>query len=274
MSLLKQQGIVHLLSVLTIGFLALILISSFTPITRNYNDGKSNVSGVYLARDEDSGLDSSNSGSGKSGNSNSTVLISPPVKTEIREGNLRTKYEVKNREIKIETKVKKGEDEIEPEDEAEDEALEDAENEMEKEDIKVATAPGQVALIQKRIGALTNFPLSVSPATRELTVTTPAGIKVVTVLPQEAVGNMLAGRVMDDVISEKVDNSLASVPNMVKLETENGVLGYKVKGTKTHKLLGFIPIKTKVEAFVSAENGQVVESSQSLLGRILNRIAP
>lgn len=110
--------------------------------------------------------------------------------------------------------------------------------------------------------------------TKELTVTTPAGSKVVTVLPQQAINNMLAAHVMTDVISEKADNELASIPNLVKLEVENGVLGYKVKGTKTHKLLGFIPIKTSVTAFVSAENGQVVTSTDSLLGRILNRIAP
>jgi len=146
--------------------------------------------------------------------------------------------------------------------------------ELEKEDVKIATAPGQVALVNKKVGALSNFPLSIDPTTRQLTVTTPAGSKVVAVLPQKAIDNMLAAHIMDDVISEKVSNSLASVPKMVRLEIENGVLGYKVKGTKTHKLLGFIPIKSKVETFVSAENGQVVESSQSFLGRILNRIAP
>lgn len=140
--------------------------------------------------------------------------------------------------------------------------------------VKISTAAGQTAVVDQRVGALVNFPLSINPTTKELTVTTPAGSKVVTVLPQKAVDNMLASHVMDDVMSEKVKNSLASIPNLVKLEIRNEVLGYKVKGTKTHKLLGFIPIKTGVEAFVSAENGQVVESTQSFLGRILNKIAP
>lgn len=143
-----------------------------------------------------------------------------------------------------------------------------------KVDFKIATDAGQVALVNKQVGALSSFPLSVNPTTRELTVTTPAGTKIVTILPQKAVDNMLAAHVMDDVISEKVNNSLASVPQLIKLEFKNGVLGYQIKGTKTHKLLGIIPIKTGVDAFVSAENGQVVTSNQSLLGRILNRIAP
>ena len=148
------------------------------------------------------------------------------------------------------------------------------EAELEKKDVKIATAPGQIALVNKRVGALSAFPISVDPTTRQLTVTTPAGVKVVTVLPQQAIDNMLASKVMDDVLGEKVNNNLGGIPNLVKLETENGVLGYKVKGTKNHRLLGFISIKTGVEAFVSAENGQVVQSTDSLLGRILNRLAP
>lgn len=300
MSSQKEQGFAHLLAVLVFGSVGLLTITSLIPINRHYNDGKSNVSGVFLAKggDDDSSDSSGKSGSSEKGDSESrssgssgSSATPPPVnssptpkievkttperiKTEIREGNLRVKFEVKDDKVKIETRVKKAEDEVELEDEAEDEALDEIETELEKDDIKIATAPGAIALVNKGIGALSNFPLSVDPTTKELTVTTPAGTKVVTVLPQKAVDNMLAAHIMDDVVGEKADNELASIPNLVKLETENGVLGYKVKGTKTHKLLGLIPIKTKVEAFVSAENGQVVQSTNSLLGRILNRLAP
>ena len=241
---LKEQGFTHLLAVLVFGFLAVLLTSSLIPINRHFNDGKSNVAGVYLAKDgnsDDSGASSGSSGpnSGKSGSS--------------------------DEEVEVETKVKST---------GEDETVKEVETELEKEDVKIATAPGQIAVVNKSVGALSTFPLSVNPTTRQLTVTTPAGSKVVAVLPEKAINNMLAAHIMDDVISEKVNNSLASVPEMVKLEIKNGVLGYQVKGTKNHKLLGLILIKTEVETFVSAENGQVVETSQSLLGRILNRIAP
>lgn len=142
------------------------------------------------------------------------------------------------------------------------------------QDVKISSDSGQTAVVNKRTGALSSFPLSVNKVTGELTVTTPSGSKVVTVLPQAAIDNMLAAKVMTDVISEKVTSSLASIPNLIKLEIKNNILGYKIKGSKTHKLFGFIPIKSDVEAFVSAENGKVVESSTSFLGRILNRIAP
>ncbi len=352
----QDKGFAHLLAVLIVGFGGLLVVASIIPINRNYNDGKSNVAGVYLAKGDDSGSSGggdsgshdsgsssggssgsgssgssgssssgssggSSSGSGSSGGSSQTSSTSQAtpkpikvetkevkkevenelrssankevetkevsknlrvetkttpekIKSEIRQGNLRIKFEIENGKVKIETKVKEAENEVELENEAENEAVKEVETELEKENVKIATAPGQIALVNKRVGALSNFPISVDPTTRQLTVTTPAGVKVVAVLPQRAIDNMLAAHVMDDVVGEKVNNNLGSIPDLVKLETKNGVLVYKVKGNKTHKLLGFIPIKTGVEAFVSAENGQVVESTDSLLGRILNRLAP
>lgn len=318
----QDKGFAHLLAVLIVGLGGLLVVSSAIPVSRNYNDGKSSVAGVYLAKDDDKKSDdkksSEDSNRGSSNGSVSTSQATPKpikvetkevkkevenelrssankeveikevtknskvetkttpekIKSEIRQGNLRIKFEIENGKVKIETKVKEAEGETELENEAENEAVKEMETELEKQDVKIATAPGQIALVNKKVGALSTFPLSVNPTTKQLTVTTPAGTKVVAVLPQQAIDNMLASKVMDDVLGEKVNNNLASIPNLVKLETENGVLVYKVKGTKTHKLLGFIPIKTGVEAFVSAENGQVVETNQSLLGRILNRLAP
>ncbi|QQG43656.1 MAG: hypothetical protein HYW45_01400 [Candidatus Daviesbacteria bacterium] len=272
MSSSKESGFVHLL-VLVVGLSGALFVSSLIPVNRHYNNGKSDVSGVSLAKGGDDSVKVETK-EVKETSRAETKTTPEKIKSEIREGNLRIKFEVKNDKVKIETKVKEAEKEVELEDEAEDEAIEEMENELEREDINIATAPGQIALVHKRVGALLNFPLSVDPTTRQLTVTTPAGSKVVAVLPQQAIDNMLAAKIMDDVVSEKVENNLGSVPSLVKLETENGVLGYKVKGTKTHKLLGLIPVKTPVEVFVSAENGQVVESTESLLGKILSRLIP
>lgn len=347
----QEQGFTHLLAILIVSLGGLLVISSIVPVSRNYNDGKSSVAGVFLAKGGDDGGSSGSSGSssggsdsgshdsgssggssssggsgsssssgnsgssssGSSGSSNSgsstsqstpkpikvetnevdtkevknkvevkeakensrveTKTTPEKIKQEIRQGDLRIKFEMENGKVKIETKVKQGENETELDQEAENEAMDQVEAELEKEDVKIATAPGQIALVNKRVGALSKFPLSVNPTTKQLTVTTPAGTKVVTVLPQKAIDNMLTSKVMDDVVGEKAESNLASIPDLVKLEVENGVLVYKVKGTKTHKLLGFIPIKTGVEASISAENGQVVQSIDSLLGRILNRLA-
>lgn len=271
----QEKGFTHLLAVLIVSLGGLLVVSSIIPVSRNYNDGKSNVAGVSLAKGDDDSDDSDENNSPSPQPVRVETKTTPErIKSEIREGNLRIKFEVKDNKVKIETKVKEAEDEVELEDEAEDEAINQAEAELEDEDIKIATAPGQIALVNKRVGALSNFPISVDPTTRQLTITTPAGSRLVTVLPQKAVDNMLASKVMDDVVGEKADDSLASIPNLIKLEVKNGVLVYKVRGSRNHKLLGFIPIKTGVEAFVSAENGEVIETVQSLLGRILNRLAP
>jgi hypothetical protein len=198
----SQRGFTHLLAILVVAVGLFSIVSSFVPINRKYNDGKSDVAGVYT-----------------------TSSASAKAK-------------------------------------------------MEKPEVKVASEGGQTAFVEKGVGALSTFPISINPKTNELTVTTPSGTKVVTVLPQKAVDNMLASKVMTDVVSEKADGNLGSIPSLVQLELKNGVLGYKIMGTKTHKLLGIIPIKTEVLAFVSAENGQVVDTTESFLGRLLNKIAP
>ena len=94
------------------------------------------------------------------------------------------------------------------------------------------------------------------------------------ILPYKAVNNMLASRVMTDVKTTPSTGDLASTNRLVEMEVRQGVLGYKVNGVKTHRLLGILPVKTSVNGFVSAENGQVVETNESLFGRLLNKIAP
>lgn len=288
----QDQGFAHLLVILVVSGFGTLVVTSLIPVNRHYNDGKSDVAGVYLAKGGDDGGSSGSGGNSGSRDSGSSGSDSSPAKvekvevkqvekeektrvevkttpekfkSEVKQGDLRIKYEVENDKVKVETRVKKAEDEGELEDEAE--------MELEKEDVRIATAPGQTALVNKRVGALFNFPLSVDPVTKELTVTTPAGTKTVAVLPQQAVDNMLASGVMSSVVGERADSSLASIPSLVKLEIEDGVLGYKVTGVKVHRLFGLIPVKTEVEAFVSAENGQVVGTSESFLSKILNRVS-
>lgn len=302
----KERGFVNLAFLLIV---VLVLASAVVPIKRTYNDGKSSVAGVSIAEGGSSGSDDSGSresgdstSNTTSGGSTTALKVSPTETPEVHQTEMETpepkqqekvetgktlttakgefmqadtkvQFEVQDGQVEIQTESKSGE-KTHLKGEAGDEAVKQAEAELEKEGIKIATAPGQIALVDKRAGALSLLPISLDPATRQLTVTTPAGTKVVAVLPQKAIDNMLAAHVMDDVTGEKVNSSLASIPNLVKLEVENGVLGYKIDGTKTHKLLGIIPIKTGVEAFVSAENGQVVDTQESLLAKVLDRIAP
>lgn len=139
---------------------------------------------------------------------------------------------------------------------------------------KIITGGGKTGFISNTAGAISTFPLKLDPKTGNLSVTTPKGEKVVTVLPDAAIKNMLAAKVMSYVTSVPSEGELASTDKLVTLMEKGGVLIYEINGAREYKLLGLIPLKSKVKAYVSAENGQVIETQQSLLGRILNRIAP
>lgn len=144
---------------------------------------------------------------------------------------------------------------------------------MKKEAPKVATMEGKTVVIEKDLGAVSKLPLQVDPKTNALIVTTPAGSKTVTILPDAAINNLLSSRVITEIDSSYTQGSLASLNRVMDLEDLNGVLVYKVSGKRKNLVFGLIPIKTSVVAYISAENGEVLKSSQSFLGRILNRIS-
>lgn len=139
---------------------------------------------------------------------------------------------------------------------------------------RIATDGGKMGFINNTEGAISTFPLKVDKATNSLIVTTLSGEKTVTVLPDAAIKNMLASKVMSYVISVPATGELASTDKLITLIEKDGMLVYVIDGVREYRFLGFIPAKSKVKAFVSAENGQVIKTEQSLLGRILNRLAP
>jgi hypothetical protein len=83
------------------------------------------------------------------------------------------------------------------------ETSESAELEIEepesKRNVKVRSAGNAFMVIRDKVAAKTNFPLMVNLETNELIVTTPKGSKVVTILPDQAVKNMLAANVLDQL---------------------------------------------------------------------------
>lgn len=83
------------------------------------------------------------------------------------------------------------------------ETSESAELEIEepesKRNVKVRSAGNAFMVIRDKVAAKTNFPLMVNLETNELIVTTPKGSKIVTVLPDQAVKNMLAANVLDQL---------------------------------------------------------------------------
>lgn len=123
--------------------------------------------------------------------------------------------------------------------------------------------------------ALTDLPLSVDLATNELTVTTPTGEKTVTVLPDQAVQNMLAANVIDRIGGQELVNlvrqgGIETLGQVIQLSEQNGTPVYEITGVKEHRLLGFFPVTTDVTVTVSAETGEVVDTQQSFLDTVVD----
>lgn len=148
--------------------------------------------------------------------------------------------------------------------------------------VKVRVRGDALEIEHRRIGALTHFPLSVNTETNELTVTTPTGSRVVTVLPDQAVANMLQSNIFDFLLSQRppLESFIESegpegptgivapepetpeVVEDIELAEEAGVLTYRMRGVKQAKFLGFLPFQFLVEAAVSAETGELVSLEQ------------
>ncbi len=252
----------------------------------------------YLARGGDDGEGSSGSGSDSSGSSGSDSSSSTPqptrtetdetrtevrlsegerIRTRTKDGRTRidiTSGGVKTRlEIRDDRIVVKAEQEDGTEIELENNTLLKIDERLGASGIKVATAGGERFVIQRgATGAVTDFPLSIDLATNTLIVNTPAGQKTVTVLPDQAVQNLIAANVVNRLGGQAIAN-VTSVSQVITLGEQNGVPIYEINGISDQRLLGFIPIAIEKTVTVSAETGTVVSTQQSLGNRILDLFA-
>lgn len=202
------------------------------------------------------------------------------IKTKVEKDGT-TKIEVEHRKLKIKYEfvngqfVTKAEDEDGEEVELEDDELEELEDEIEEEleddGIKIASSgAGKIKFGKNKIDASTHFPLSIDTGTNQLVVTTPAGQKVVTVLPDEAVQNMLA----TGVINALAPDETGSVSGDVEFTVENNEPVYKIAGLKKFKFLGFIPVSQPVTAVVSSETGAEVKTEEPFFTKFVDLLSP
>lgn len=203
-----------------------------------------------------------------------TIEDDGTTKIEIKNGTVKLKYRVENGKLVLKVENDEGE-EVEIEDD-ELEELEDAvEDELDDDDVKLApTTNNKLAVTKNQVAAVTDFPLSINVETRELIVTTPAGQKVVAILPDQAVENLLATGIINRVETPPADtiiqDQLGTLTGVVRLEIRNGEIVYSVDGVKTHRMFGFIPVNTPTTAFVSADNGTVVAQERSIIANIVD----
>jgi hypothetical protein len=159
--------------------------------------------------------------------------------------------------------------------ELEDDTLFKIDDRLAKNSIKVETLGTEFLIKRSSVSATTKFPLSVDLATNTLVVTTPAGQKAVTVLPDQAVQNMLAANVIDRIIPPRDITSsesaqFTSVKQIIRLGQKNGIPVYEITGIDNQRLLGFIPIAIEKTIEVSAQTNTIMGTKVSLLNQLLD----
>lgn len=154
-------------------------------------------------------------------------------------------------------------------------ALEQLNTALSDKGVEVATSSSSInSLVIRRRGveAETELPISVDPTTHELTVTTPAGVRTVTVLPDQAVNNLLSNKVLTSV-QTAVSSTSGAITQQTTLTSLNNQPVFQVSGVNQKRLLGLIPLAFAKTAFVSAANGSVVQVNEALFNRILEALS-
>lgn len=227
----EVRGFASILPILIIAFLA---VSSFTI----YNRGKdySAVLGNVLSDSDNEDEDS--------------IEIEDEIENENEDDENESPEPEKKQELEETPEPEEFEEESEIE-------VKDGTN---KSKIKIRSGKNQFEFQQEgtKFSVESNFPLSVNPTTRELTVNTPAGSRIVAILPEQAVDNMLA-------------SGIVTTATGVDLKTESdGSLSYDIDGTKNEKLLGVFDIAIQKNLIISAQTGQVLTVNQSTFSKILD----
>lgn len=146
---------------------------------------------------------------------------------------------------------------------------------MEREDkhqIRISTASGKtMKFMRNNRAAKTDLPISIDLDTNELVITTAKGSKTVTVLPDQAVANMLAANVFDRVKDK--DDEIDDSVELVEIEDEDGELVYEIQGVSDQKLLGLVPVTVETTAVVSATTGELVETQKTLANNLIDLVS-
>jgi hypothetical protein len=191
-------------------------------------------------------------------------------KIEIEHRRLKFKYEVLNGNV-----IKRAEDEegknIDLDAKELDVLEQEVADDLEGSGIKIETGDtGKISFAKNNIAATTNFPLAIDLGTNQLVVTTPAGQKIVAVLPDDAVQNMLA----TGVINALDDTPIGTDAGVVEFTVENDEPVYKIAGLKKFKMLGFIPVTQPITAIVSSETGKEIKTEKPFFTTLVDLLSP
>lgn len=251
---------------------AALLFSGQISFTQDYRSGKS-VLGEENTETNGTGLSTANQGGRNESATAQTNVTSGTVPS-----NLRFNFEVDKGKTTLKVEDNEGRSVS-----TQESVRSELEKEIEAKGVEVSSAGGELTFTRNNTQAVSHFPLSVDPETHELTVTTPAGTKTVTVLPDAAVNNFLEHAKVATTASPSSTAGAGGFGSLsapsgttvtsVDLNLRNNDLVYEVQAQKEEKFLGFIPVTTTSSTAVSAQNGQIVSKTQSLLNRFISLLS-
>ena len=209
---------------------------------------------------------------------NSAVNPLPPKRVEIQTENHKSEInaaaEGTHLEIKTEDngsvsiKAKKADG---TEIQLETQALDNINEALKENDIKIGTTSARgFSITNKETKAETEFPVTVNLASRTLSVDTPLGQKDLTVLPNQAVQNVLGQKIIDRVSDNSLSGTSGAQLQLVQLKLFANRPVFQVQGIDDKKLFGILPVGIQKTTLVSAETGQVVRTNEDLINRILD----
>lgn len=196
------------------------------------------------------------------------------TRIDITSGGVKTRLEYRDDRVIIKAEMEDG-----VEVELTDDTIFKIEQRLGLSGIKIATGSGESFLLnQNDIAAITNFPLSIDLATNTLSVNTPAGLRTLTVLPEEAAQSLIAASIFTrlspstlvDQISETQPTTISQV---ITLTQQDDVPVYEINGLLDQRLLGIIPVAIPKTVVVSVETGEVLNTSQSIPSLILDLVS-
>jgi len=130
------------------------------------------------------------------------------------------------------------------------------------EKVKIGLVDGMFTLNQRGVIVRTPFSVEIDATRDKLSVKTPSGLRLLSILPYEALQVVRRARIIDILTP--------GVENIVLTEGSRGELHYKITGNKIIVPFNLFTYKVPIEAQVSASTGEVINIDQPLWFKVFD----
>ncbi len=126
-------------------------------------------------------------------------------------------------------------------------------------ELKIGSLDDKFIIQEKEIRALTSFPITINPTKNELSVKTDSGMRLISILPYEAILSLIRANIINKTKSNDINLT----------ESSKGELQYEINGERNINLFNLAKIDVPVTSQVSASTGEVLKVDQPTWLKIL-----